>query len=82
MGNRSQAVGYFFEQVNGSPAVFLAFAMGETSSPERSGGECRGGKTSPMSKASENKGLKCGSEKKYPLSVDGHFSFNIEPLNP
>jgi hypothetical protein len=39
------------------PVIFLAFAMGETASPERSIGECGGGKTSPKARASENKGL-------------------------
>jgi hypothetical protein len=46
--------------------------MGETASPERSVGECGGGKTSPIAKALENKGLKCGSEKKCPLSVNDY----------
>ncbi len=45
------------ERFNGSPVVFLAFAMGETASPECNGGECGGGMTSPMAKAPENKGL-------------------------
>jgi hypothetical protein len=31
--------------------------------------------TSPKAKASENKGLKCGSEKKYLLSVNGYVKF-------
>ena len=44
--------------------------MGETASPERSAGECRGGRTSPRAKALENKGLNGGSEKKCPLSVN------------
>ena len=43
--------------------VFLAFALGETASPERSIGECEGGKISLRAKALENKRLKCGSEK-------------------
>jgi len=40
--------------------------MGETAEPECNKGECGGGKISLMAKASENKGLKCGSEKKHP----------------
>jgi hypothetical protein len=36
--------GCFFEQFNGSSIIFLAFAMGETASPESSAGECGGGK--------------------------------------
>ena len=59
------------EQLNGSPVVFLAFALGETASPECNEGECGGGKISPGAKASENKELKYGSEKKYPLPVSG-----------
>jgi hypothetical protein len=47
---------------------------GETASPERSVGECGGGRISPGTKASENKGLKCGSEKKHPLYVNGYDS--------
>jgi hypothetical protein len=66
-------MGHFFELFNGSPVVFLAFAMGKTASPERSAGECGGGKTSPKAKALENKGLKCESEKKCPMSVEGYF---------
>jgi hypothetical protein len=46
--------------------------MGETASPERSIGECGGGNISPRAKASENKGLKYGSEKKCPLPVNGY----------
>jgi len=49
----------------------LAFALGETASPERSVGECGGGKISPGAKALENKGLKCESEKKCRLPVNG-----------
>jgi hypothetical protein len=60
------------ERLNEAPVVFLAFGMGETALPERSVGECGGGKISPGAKALENKGLKCGSEKKHPLSVDGY----------
>jgi hypothetical protein len=56
----------FLERLNGSPVVFLAFALGETASPECNGGECGGGNISPRAKALENKGLKCGSEKKCP----------------
>ena len=59
------------ERLNGSPLVFLAFALGETASPERSIGECGGGKISPEAKAIENRGLKCESEKKCPLPVNG-----------
>jgi hypothetical protein len=70
--NRSRTGGCFFEQLNGSPVVFLAFAMGETASPEYNGGECGGGMTSPKAKASENKQLKCESEKKCPMSVNGY----------
>ena len=33
-----------------APAVFLAFAMGETPAPERSEGERGGGKTPPCQK--------------------------------
>jgi hypothetical protein len=67
------------EQLNGSPVVFLAFALGETASPERSIGECEGGKTSPKAKASENKGLKCGCEKKCPLPVSGYDMILLAP---
>jgi hypothetical protein len=63
--------GHFFEQLNESSVVFLALLLGETASPECNGGECRGSKTSPRAKALENKGLKCGSEKKCPLPVNG-----------
>jgi len=48
----------------------LAFAIGETAEPKCNGGECGGGMTSPKAKASENKGLKCESEKKCPLPVN------------
>jgi len=57
-----------------APVIFLAFAVGETASPERSIGECGGGKTSPKAKALENKGLKCGCEKKCPLPVNGYYT--------
>jgi hypothetical protein len=50
--------------------------MGETAAPECNGGECGGGKTSPKAKVLENKGLKCGSEKKCPLPVNGHRFYN------
>ena|GEM_PF-5491385 len=60
------------ERLNKSPVLFLAFVPGETASPERSVGECGGGKISPRAKASENKGMKCGSEKKCLLSVRGN----------
>ena len=60
------------ERLNGSPVVFLAFALGETASPERSIGECGGGKISPGAKALENKGLKCESAKKCLLPVNGY----------
>jgi hypothetical protein len=46
--------------------------LGETASPECNGGECGGGNISPKAKASENKGLKCESEKKYPLPMNGY----------
>jgi hypothetical protein len=59
-----------------APVIFLAFVMGETAEPECNGGECGGGKTSPRAKASENKGLKCGSEKKFTLPVNGYKSGN------
>jgi len=49
-----------------APVVFLAFAVGETASPERSAGECRGGRTSPRAKALENKGLKCEVKRNVP----------------
>jgi hypothetical protein len=52
--------------------------MGETTAPECSAGECGGGKISPRAKASENKWLKCGSEKKCPLLVNGYN--NIKSL--
>jgi hypothetical protein len=55
-GKRLSGRGCFLERPNGSPVVFLAFGSGETASPERSGGECGGGKISPRAKASENKG--------------------------
>ncbi len=63
------------ERLNGSPVVFLAFALGETASPECNEGECGGGKISPRTKALENKVLKCGSEKKHPLPVSGYPTF-------
>lgn len=63
------------EQLNKSPAFFLAFVPGETASPEYNGGECGGGKISPRAKALENKGMKCGSEKKCLLSVNGYLYF-------
>jgi hypothetical protein len=66
------------ERLKGSPVIFLAFVLGETAEPECSGGECGGGKTSPRARASENKGLKCGSEKKCPLPVNGYVSINME----
>jgi hypothetical protein len=50
--------------------------MGETAEPECNGGECGGGKISPRAKASENKGLKCESEKKCPMSVNGYQEYN------
>ena len=64
------------ERLNGSPVVFLAFALGETASPERSIGECGGGKISPGAKALENKGLKCESAKKCLLPVNGYHFLN------
>jgi len=48
--------------------------MGETASPERSAGECGEGNIFPRAKALENKRLKCGSEKKCPLLVNGYIS--------
>ena len=66
------------ERPNGSPVVFLAFALGETAAPECNGGECGGGKISPRAKALENKGLKCGSKKKCPLPVNGYENLNYE----
>ncbi len=65
------------ERLNGSPVVFLSFAPGETASPERSVGECGGGKISPGAKALENKGLKCESEKKCLLPVNGYQKSNV-----
>jgi hypothetical protein len=47
-------IGFFsgiIEQLNGSSIVFLAFAMGETASPNRSVGECKGGMKSPKAKS-------------------------------
>ena len=70
-GNRSQTGDISLNGLTEAPVVFLAFAVGETASPERSAGECRGGRTSPRAKALENKGLNGGSEKKCPLSVNG-----------
>ena len=67
--------GYFLERFNGSPVIFLVFALGETASPERSIGECGGGKISPKAKASENKGLKCESAKKFLLPVNAHCRY-------
>ena len=58
-GNRSRAGDISLNSLTEAPVVFLAFAMGETPAPERSEGERGGGRTSPMSKALENKGLKC-----------------------
>ncbi len=70
--DRSRAGDISLNSLTEAPVIFLAFAMGETASPERSAGECGGGKTSPKAKALENKGLKCGSEKKCPLPVNGY----------
>ena len=67
------------ERLNGSPVVLLAFALGETASPERSTGECGGDKTSPKAKALESKGLKCGCEKKCPLPVSGYDMILLGP---
>jgi len=54
-----------------APQVFLAFAVGETASPERSVRRMRRGQNSPMSKALRKQGAEVLSEKKYPLPVNG-----------
>jgi len=60
-----------------APVVFPAFAVGETASPQaQRKANAEGGRTSPMSKASENKGLNGGSEKKCPLPVNGCWISN------
>ena len=46
-GNRSLEGDISLNSLTKAPVVFLAFAVGETASPERSAGECRGGKTPP-----------------------------------
>jgi len=61
-----RAEGVSLNSLTKASIVFLVFALGETASPECNGGECGGGKISPGAKASENEGLKCGSEKKCP----------------
>ncbi len=70
--SHSRAGGVSWNGLTEAPVVFLAFALGETAEPECNGGECGGGMTSPKAKALENKGLKCGSEKKCPLPVNGY----------
>ena len=71
-GSHSWAGGVSWNGLTEVSVVFLAFALGETASPERSVGESGGGKISPRAKALENKVLKCGSEKKCPLPVSGY----------
>jgi len=84
--NRSRAGGVSWNGLTEAPVVFLAFALGETVSPERSIGECGGGKISTGAKASENKGLKCESEKKCLLVVNVHdpiwFRLVLVPAYP
>jgi hypothetical protein len=53
---RSQTENISLNRLTEAPAVFLAFAMGETASPERSIGECGGGKTSPQGKSLRKQG--------------------------
>jgi len=55
-GNRSLGGDISLNSLTEAPVVFPAFAVGETASPERSAGECRGGSTSPMSKALRKQG--------------------------
>jgi len=64
-------MGHFFEQFNGSPIVFLAFANG--------GNRIAGAQRRRMRRGQESQGkslkktrVKCGSEKKCLLSVNGY----------
>jgi cytochrome b involved in lipid metabolism len=73
--HHSRAGGVSWNYLTEAPVAFLAFPLGETGSPERSAGECGGGQESLEGKALENKGLKCGSEKKCLLPVNGYLYF-------